>query len=233
MIMRLFLWASVHIRKNRKGNIMNELERLMKRYPQLVGCREAITETYQVLEESFRNGGKLLICGNGGSAADSDHIVGELMKGFLMPRKLDQAMADKMQQVCPDEADYFMKNLQGALPALSMVNQVALNTAFANDQAPDLSFAQQLLGMGDAGDVLLAISTSGNSTNVIYALQMAKVKGVRTIALTGKSGGKIKSRNLADITICVPDDETFRIQELHLPVYHMLCIAAENEFFGD
>ena len=138
-----------------------------------------------------------------------------------------------MRAVCPDEADYFMENLQGALPALSMVNQVALNTAFANDQAPDLAFAQQLLGMGDAGDVLVAISTSGNSTNVIYALQMAKVKGVKTIALTGKSGGKIKSRQLADVCICVPDDETFRIQELHLPVYHMLCIAAENEFFGE
>ena len=155
------------------------------------------------------------------------------MKGFLLPRKLGPEMEKKMREVCPEEADYFMKNLQGTLPALSMVNQVALNTAFANDQAPDLSFAQQLLGMGDEGDVLLAISTSGNSTNVIYALQMAKVKNVRTIALTGKSGGKIKARGLADITICVPDDETFRIQELHLPVYHMLCIAAENEFFGE
>ena len=139
-------------------------------------------------------------------------------------------MQKKMQQVCPAEADYFMENLQGTLPAISMVNQVALNTAFANDQAPDLSFAQQLLGMGDEGDVLLGISTSGNSTNVIYAVQMAKVKGVKSIVLTGKKGGRLKP--LADICICVPDDETFRIQELHLPVYHMLCIAAENEFFG-
>ena len=124
-------------------------------------------------------------------------------------------------------------DLIGRYPALSMVNQVALNTAFANDQAPDLSFAQQLLGMGDEGDVLLAISTSGNSTNVIYALDMARAKGVKSIALTGKSGGKIKARGLADITICVPEDETFKIQEYHLPVYHMLCIAAENEFFGE
>lgn len=115
------------------------------------------------------------------------------MKGFLLPRKLGADMEKKMRAVCPEEADYFMENLQGALPALSMVNQVALNTAFANDQAPDLSFAQQLLGMGDAGDVLLAISTSGNSTNVIYALQMAKVKGVRTIALTGKSGARSRA----------------------------------------
>jgi D-sedoheptulose 7-phosphate isomerase len=155
------------------------------------------------------------------------------MKGFLLPRKLDKKMEERFRQVCPDSADYFMENLQGALPALSMVNQVALNTAFANDQAPDLSFAQQLLGMGDEGDVLLAISTSGNSTNVIYALDMARAKGVKSIALTGKSGGKIKAGGMADITICVPEDETFKIQEYHLPVYHMLCIAAENEFFGE
>ncbi len=154
------------------------------------------------------------------------------MKGFLLPRRLDAAMEQKMRQVCPEEADYFMENLQGALPALSLVNQVALNTAFANDQAPDLSFAQQILGMGNPGDVLLAISTSGNSKNVLYALQMARVKGVKTIALTGRSGGKIYSRGLADVTIRVPDEETYRIQELHLPVYHMLCIAAEEEFFG-
>ena len=209
------------------------VNQLLGRYPALQVCRQELLDAVTAICESYRSGHKLIACGNGGSAADAEHIVGELMKGFLLPRHLAPAMRARMQQVCPDEADYFMDNLQGALPALSMVNQVALNTAFANDQAPDLSFAQQLLGMGNAGDVLLAISTSGNSTNVIYALQMAKVKGVKTIALTGKSGGKLKSRALADVCICVPDDETFRIQELHLPVYHMLCIAAENEFFGD
>ena len=214
-------------------NVRVHLDTLLTRYPQLESCRESITCAYLYICSAYDKGGKLLIAGNGGSAADAEHIVGELMKGFLLPRKLGSDMEAKMRAVCPDEADYFMENLQGALPALSMVNQVALNTAFANDQAPDLAFAQQLLGMGDAGDVLVAISTSGNSTNVIYALRMAKVKGVKTIALTGKSGGKIKSRNLADVCICVPDDETFRIQELHLPVYHMLCIAAENEFFGE
>ena len=216
-----------------KASVSQKVDELMERYPVLAVCGKDLHEAAAMICESYRGGHKLIACGNGGSASDAEHIVGELMKGFLLPRRLDAAMEQKMRQVCPEEADYFMENLQGALPALSMVNQVALNTAFANDQAPDLSFAQQLLGMGDDGDVLLAISTSGNSTNVIYALQMAKVKGVRTIALTGKSGGKIKSRQLADVTICVPDDETFRIQELHLPVYHMLCIAAENEFFGD
>ena len=206
---------------------------LIRRYPALSVCEADLLAAVEVICDSYRAGNKLIACGNGGSASDAEHIVGELMKGFLLPRKLGKDIEAKMREVCPEEADYFMENLQGALPAMSMVNQVALNTAFANDQAPDLSFAQQLLGMGDEGDVLVAISTSGNSTNVIYALQMAKVKGVKTVALTGKSGGKIKSRNLADVCICVPDDETFRIQELHLPVYHMLCIAAENEFFGE
>ena len=206
---------------------------LIRRYPALSVCEADLLAAVEVICDSYRAGHKLIACGNGGSASDAEHIVGELMKGFLLPRKLGKDMEAKRREVCPEEADYFMENLQGALPAMSMVNQVALITAFANDQAPDLSFAQQLLGMGDEGDVLVAISTSGNSTNVIYALQMAKVKGVKTVALTGKSGGKIKSRNLADVCICVPDDETFRIQELHLPVYHMLCIAAENEFFGE
>lgn len=153
------------------------------------------------------------------------------MKGFLKPRKLGADMKAKFEAACPESADYFMKNLQGALPALSLVNQVALGTAFANDQAPDLVFAQQILGMGNPEDTLLAISTSGNSTNVIYALDMARAKGMRTIALTGKSGGKMAEKHLADTIIRVPEDETYKIQELHLPVYHMLCIAAEEEFF--
>ena len=216
-----------------KETTLAAVDELIARYPALSVCREDLLVAVRLICDGYHGGHKLIVCGNGGSASDSEHIVGELMKGFLLSRKLGPEIAQKMQQVCPDEADYFLENLQGALPALSLVNQVALNTAFANDQAPDLSFAQQLLGMGNEGDVLLAISTSGNSTNVIYALQMAKVKGVKTIALTGKSGGKIQSRGLADVTIRVPDDETFRIQEYHLPVYHMLCIAAENEFFGE
>ena len=216
-----------------KASTLAKVQELIARYPQLAVCEAELTAAVEAICASYRAGHKLIACGNGGSASDAEHIVGELMKGFLLPRKLGADMAAKMEAICPDSKDYFLANLQGTLPALSLVNQVALNTAFANDQAPDLSFAQQILGMGQAGDVLLAISTSGNSTNVIYALQMARVKGVRTIALTGKSGGKIASRELADITIRVPEDETFKIQELHLPVYHMLCIAAENEFFGD
>ena len=214
-----------------KKSTLAAVDQLLGRYPALQVCRQELLDAVTAICESYRSGHKLIACGNGGSAADAEHIVGELMKGFLLPRHLAPAMRARMQQVCPDEADYFMDNLQGALPALSMVNQVALNTAFANDQAPDLSFAQQLLGMGEAGDILLAISTSGNSTNVVYAVQMAKVKDVKSIVLTGKSGGRLK--DLADIVICVPEDETYRIQEYHLPIYHMLCIAAENEFFGE
>ena len=216
-----------------KPSTLKTVNDLIERYPALEVCKADLVAAVEAICESYRGGHKLIACGNGGSASDAEHIVGELMKGFLLPRKLDKKMGERFREVCPESADYFMENLQGALPALSMVNQVALNTAFANDQAPDLSFAQQLLGMGDEGDVLLAISTSGNSTNVIYALEMAKVKGVKSIGLLGHSGGKIKARGLADINICVPEDETFKIQELHLPVYHMLCIAVENEFFGD
>ena len=207
MIMRLFLWASVHIRKNRKGNVMNELERLMKRYPQLVGCREAITETYQVLEESFRNGGKLLICGNGGSAADSDHI------------------ADMREKLGEDLADH----LQGALPAISLAGHAALSTAFLNDVAPDMVFAQQVYGYGNENDVLLAITTSGNSGNVLHAVKVAQAKNMKTIGLTGPKGGKLKEA--ADTCICVPGSCTADIQELHLPVYHALCAMLEERFF--
>ena len=208
MIMRLFLWASVHIRKNRKGNVMNELERLMKRYPQLVGCREAITETYQVLEESFRNGGKLLICGNGGSAADSDHIVGELMKGFKKQRPVPADMREKLGE---DLADH----LQGALPAISLAGHAALSTAFLNDVAPDMVFAQQAYGYGNENDV--------------HAVKVAQAKNMKTIGLTGPKGGKLKEA--ADTCICVPGSCTADIQELHLPVYHALCAMLEERFF--
>lgn len=205
---------------------------LIRRYPVLAECEADLYAAVEALCEAYRAKKKLIVCGNGGSAADAEHIVGELMKGFLLPRKLGGDFAVKLRQECPEEADYFLENLQGTLPAISLVNQVALGTAFANDQAPDLSFAQQVLGLGNAGDVFLGISTSGSSTNVIYALQMAKAKGLTRIALTGKSGGKINERGLAEVIIRVPESETYKIQELHLPVYHMLCIAVENEFFG-
>jgi len=153
------------------------------------------------------------------------------MKGFLLPRKLDKNKQEKIKALFPETAQYFIENLQRALPAISLVSEIALLTAYVNDQAPDLSFAQQVLGHGNAGDVLIAISTSGNSKNAIYAAQMAKVQGMKVISLTGNKGGKL--RELSDVLINVPSDETFIIQEYHLPIYHALCAAVENEMFSE
>ena len=213
-----------------KDTTAQKLEELIERYAVLKACQAEITAATDIICDGYRHGGKLIVCGNGGSAADAEHIVGELMKGFLLSRPINEDMRRRLREVCPEEAEYLIENLQGALPALSLVNQVALNTAFANDQAPDLSFAQQVMGMGASEDVLFAISTSGNSTNVLYAVQMARAKGIATIGLTGQSGGKLK--NLTDVCICAPESATYRIQELHLPIYHAICIAVENEFLG-
>ncbi len=212
-----------------KATTKQALDELIFRHPALESCREDIFAAAKTLLDCFSAGGKLITCGNGGSAADAEHIVGELMKGFLKKRPLSEKLQGKLKDAFPEDADYLSRNLQSPLSALSLVNQVALGTAFANDQAADLVFAQQVLGIGRENDVLLAISTSGNSKNVIYAVKTARVLGLRTIALTGRSGGKLKG--LADITIAVPEDETYKIQEFHLPVYHALCIAAEEEFF--
>ena len=205
------------------------LERLFARYPKLQPCRADIFAGTEALCGVFRGRGKLLVCGNGGSAADAEHIVGELMKGFMKKRPLDGALQRRIEEMFPEDGEYISRNLQGALPAISLVNSVALGTAFANDQAPDLSMAQQVLGLGGKGDALLAISTSGNSKNVIYATKAAKAAGLTTMALTGRGGGLLGK--FADITIAVPEDETFKVQELHLPVYHALCAALEEEFF--
>ena len=216
-----------------KKTTLEKVEELIERYPALAVCREDLRAAVQAICESYAGGHKLLVCGNGGSASDSEHIVGELMKGFLLPRKLGVKEQQAFERACPASAAYLMENLQGTLPAISLVNSVGLGTAFANDQAPDLVFAQQVLGLGAAGDTLIAISTSGSSQNVLYALDVARAKGLRTIALTGEKGGRMAAEHLAETVIRVPATETFKIQEYHLPVYHMLCIAAEHEFFSD
>jgi len=212
------------------------VDTLIARYPALEGCGTDIRAAITALCACYRAGGKLIVCGNGGSASDAEHIVGELMKGFLLPRHLDEAMLNQLHAVCdakdPRAVDYFMQNLQGALPAVSLPSQLAISTAFSNDQAPDLTFAQQVLGLGKEGDVLLGITTSGNSKNVIYAFEIAKALGLTTIALTGTPGGRVAADDLADIVIKAPAKETFVIQEYHLPIYHALCIAVEEEFFG-
>ena len=196
-------------------------------------CRASLFEAMEIICAGFRSGNKLITCGNGGSAADAMHIVGELMKGFLLPRKISDSNPEfvaRAQELFPADVEYFKANLQSALPAVSLVGETALCSAFANDRAPDLSFAQQIFGLGRPGDVLLAISTSGNSENVIFAVETAKIMGITSVALTGRRGGRLK--HLSDVTVCVPADSSYKIQEFHLPIYHMLCIAAENEFFG-
>ncbi|WP_182186921.1 SIS domain-containing protein [Pectinatus frisingensis] len=212
-----------------KKSTLLVINELMERYSALFICKKDITNALIAICNTYRHNHKLLICGNGGSAADSEHIVGELMKGFLLSRKLKHSLYQKLKNLYPENAAYFFNNLQESLPALSLVNQVALTTAFSNDQSADLVFAQQVLGLGNEGDILLGISTSGNSDNIIYAMQIAKAKHMITIALTGKTGGKLQ--NFSDICIKVPELNTYKIQELHLPIYHALCIAIENEFF--
>ncbi len=217
-----------------KVNTAKKIDELIERYPALEICHADLNISMEKLCDAFRAGHKLITCGNGGSAADAMHIVGELMKGFLLPRKLQTFKKDfvrRAEKLFPNDVNYFNANLQCALPAISLVSETALNTAFANDNAPDLSFAQQILGIGQSGDVLLAISTSGNSDNVIYAVEVAKIVGLTTIALTGRRGGKLK--HIADYSICVPADSAYTIQEYHLPIYHTICLAVENEFFGD
>lgn len=214
-----------------KKTTQNKLENLFVRYPALVFCKEPIINATKAIIDCYEKDGKVITAGNGGSAADAEHIVGELMKGFILPRELDEntkILIDKNSK--KDIADYLKDNLQMPLRAISLVNQIALGTAFANDQAADLTFAQQILGLGNIGDVFIAISTSGNSKNIIYAAHIAKAKGLTTIALTGKGGGELK--NIADITINAPETETYKIQELHLPIYHTICICAEEEIYG-
>lgn len=205
------------------------IHNLFQRYPLLESC--PIIEAAEEVIACYKSRNKLLICGNGGSAADSLHIVGELMKGFLLPRKINKKKQEEIKSLFPETAQYFIDNLQETLPAISLVSETALSTAYANDQAPDLSFAQQVFGHGNPGDILIAISTSGNSKNVIYAAQIAKVQGVKVISLTGNKGGKLKE--FSDILINVPSDETYIIQEYHLPVYHAICAAVENEMFSE
>ena len=183
------------------------------------------------METCYENGGKLLIAGNGGSAADSDHIVGELMKGFVKRRPVSAEFAEALKQADPERGEELAKKLQGGLPAIALTNHTALSSAFANDVDGMLSYAQQVNGYGKAGDVFLGISTSGNSENVMYAAVTAKAKGLKVVGLTGKTGGKLAK--LADVAIIVPEQETYKIQELHLPIYHVLCLMLEDKFYAE
>lgn len=207
-----------------------QLEKLLNRYPVLECCKTDIWEAFLILKETYEKDGKLLVCGNGGSGADSEHIVGELMKEFAIKRPLPEKTKRELEEISSADGKVLGNHLQGSLPAIPLTGNIALSTAFANDAVPELVFAQQVYGYGKANDTLLGISTSGSSQNVIYAMETAKVKGMHVIGLAGKTGGKMKL--LCNNCICVPATETPDIQELHLPVYHALCRMVEEEFFG-
>ena len=204
-------------------------DNLIKRYPLLKACEEDIVSSFLILAKCYKNGGKLLVAGNGGSAADALHIVGELMKAFVLPRKLSDKVCDALDK-SSHNAEYLKQNLQMPLPAIALVSEVGLTTAYSNDVVSNLIFAQQVLGYGKAGDVFLGISTSGNSKNIIYAAEVAKAMGMIVVGLTGATGGQMKAA--CDICIKVPAKATFKVQELHLPVYHALCLEVEKSIFG-
>lgn len=206
------------------------LEELIERYPKLEECREAIASAFEIMVESYENNHKMLIAGNGGSAADSNHIVGELMKSFELKRPIEKDIYNKIVKH-EKYGKMLADSLQGTLPAISLNNHESLNTAFLNDVNPYVTFAQQVLGYGQKEDVFLGISTSGNSKNVVMAAIVAKAKGMKVIGLTGTKESDLSA--IADVTIKVPETRTFKIQEYHLPVYHCLCLMLEKYFFSN
>lgn len=212
------------------NRLMRHIDLLVERYPSLESAKNDIVAAYLLLEESYENGGKLLVAGNGGSAADAEHIVGELMKAFKLSRKPETDFAERLVAENQELGSVLAENLQGALPAIALDGHPALSTAYMNDCEPLLCFAQQVNGYGKSGDVFLGISTSGNSKNVLYAATTAHAKGMKVIGLTGAKDSKLK--DMSDVCIKAPQTETYMIQELHLPIYHCLCLMLENRFFA-
>ena len=209
---------------------MSNLDLLIMRYPHLECCKGNIIIAFEFIRDCYKNGGKLLVCGNGGSAADAEHIVGELMKGFKKARHLASIEVEKLVEIDSLMGRTLADNLQGALPAIALDGHPALTTAYMNDCEPIICFAQQVYGYGCKNDVLFAISTSGNSRNVLYAVVAAKAKGMVVIGLTGENDSKLSA--MSDVCIRVPSTETYQIQELHLPIYHYLCLMLEDYFFN-
>lgn len=206
------------------------MDDLLRKYPILNQIEKNIITAYEELVHCYENGGKLLIGGNGGSSADADHIVGELMKSFLLPRKLDKELIAHLIGVDNLKGEKLAQSLQKGLPAIALHNHNALNTAFSNDVDGILSYAQQVIGYGNKNDIFMGISTSGNAENLLYASVAAKAKGMRIIGFTGSTGGQIKK--YADILINVPEIEAYKVQELQLPIYHCWCLMLEERFFG-
>ena len=214
-----------------EDRLLKHVENLIKRYPKLTTCKQNILNAYSILEECYKNDHKLLIAGNGGSAADSEHIAGELMKRFKISRPVPHEFAEKLKSIDAVRGRELSKNLERGLMAIPLVAHEALTTAYINDVDGLGVFAQQLYGFGRPGDVFMGISTSGNSKNIISAAIVAKALGIKIIGLTGRNGGELST--LADVSIIVPEMETYMIQELHLPVYHCLCLMLEDKFFGN
>lgn len=212
-----------------ENRLQKHIELLVERYPSLAPIKDDIVAAYLLLAESYQNGGKLLIAGNGGSAADAEHMVGELMKSFKLRRKVKNDFAQKLIAEDQELGKVLAENLQGALPAIALDGHLSLSTAYMNDCEPLLCFAQQVNGFGRPGDVFVGISTSGNSKNVLYAAVAARAKGMKVLGLTGANDSKLKE--LSDVCIQVPQTETYMVQELHLPIYHCLCLMLEDKFF--
>ena len=210
---------------------MEYLEELTSRYPVLEAVKGDVLAAYEILRDCYAGGGKLMIAGNGGSCADSEHIVGELMKGFVKRRPVSNEFAAALQEADEKRGEELASCLQGGLPAIALTGHAGLATAFLNDVNGEMIYAQQLYGYGKKGDVFMGISTSGNAENVMYAAVTAKAKGLKVIGLTGKTGGKLAK--LADVAIIVPEQETYKIQELHLPIYHALCLMLEDRFYAE
>jgi len=208
---------------------MNYLQQLIERYPPLETIRADINAAFDLIAASFAGNGKLLIAGNGGSSADAEHIVGELMKGFVKQRRLPEDFISSIEKTDTEIAQFLIPRLQPGLPAISLSGHASLNTAAINDIDGNITFAQQVYGYGKEGDVFLGISTSGNAKNVLYAAATAKAKKLKVIALSGGTGGAL--RRFADASIVAPENETYKIQELHLPIYHCLCLMLEDRFF--
>lgn len=210
--------------------LYKHINTLIERYPKLEGVRQSIIDAYLIMEECYENGGKLLIAGNGGSAADSEHIAGELMKRFKIQRPVSDEYAQRLMEIDSERGRELAKNLECSLMAIPLVAHEALSTAYINDVDGYGVFAQQLFGFGRKGDVFLGISTSGNSKNIMNATVVARASGIKVIGLTGANGGELAM--VADAAIKVPETETYMIQELHLPIYHCWCLMLEDRFFG-
>lgn len=214
-----------------ENQLKKHIVRLISRYPALVSCEGDLIKSYEMLESCYEKDGKLLIAGNGGSAADSEHIAGELMKRFKNPRPVPESLAKKLLEIDGERGPRLAKNLEQGLMAIPLVAHEALSTAYINDVDGYGVFAQQLLGFGREGDVFLGISTSGNSQNVMNAAVVARALGIKVIGLTGQDGGELGQ--FADVAVKVPETETYMIQELHLPIYHCWCLMLEERFFGN